>query len=227
MSLRPNLDLNGSRIGECLVLGCLLLIAGCVGSAFDSELPATHVYVLTPLAASSEVGTPIPASLTVARPTARPGLDTDRIAVLQPDRRLDYYAGARWGAEAQSVVQDLLVQSLRNTGRLATVQGDMSQFVADYVLQTDIADFQAESGGSSTNPTARITLIFTLGRLKDRKPLAAFTATGTAPATANTLSATVEAFEAAYQQAARIAVSETLGTLAAASTTPAAAASEH
>jgi cholesterol transport system auxiliary component len=215
------------RAMRLVVLGCALSCVGCVGGAFDSELPPQHVYVLKPLPAANEGGAVLPVGVTVARPTARPGLDTDRIALLQPDRRLDYYAAARWGAEAQEVMQDLLIQSLRNTGRLATVQGDTSPFIAEYVLQTDITDFQAEYAGSGTGPTVHVTLICTIGRMKDRKPLAGFTAAATAPATADTLGATVEAFEAAYQQAARVAVSSTLNALAAASVTPAAATSGH
>jgi cholesterol transport system auxiliary component len=227
MSVSSRHEITSCQAWRVLLAGCLLINAGCVGSAFDSELPAQHVYVLSPLPAANEGGSPMPVGLTVVRPTARPGLDTDRIAVLQADRRLDYYAGARWGAETQFVVQDLLVQSLRNTGRLGIVQGDLSQFATDYVLQIDIADFQAEDMGGGANPTVRIRFVCTLGRLKDRRPLADFTAAGTAPATANTLGATVAAFDAAYQQAASIAVGETLKALAAANSSAAAAASEH
>lgn len=213
------------RRARLVILGCALTCVGCVGGAFDSELPAQHVYVLRPLPAANEGGAILPVGVTVARPTARPGLDTDRIALLQPDRRLDYYSAARWGAEAQDVMQDLLVQSLRNTGRLATVQGDNSPFVAEYILQTDITDFQAEYAGGGAGPVVHVTLICTIGRMKDRKPLAGFTAAATAPARADTLGATVEAFENAYQQAARVVVSGTLDALAAVKATP--AATEH
>lgn len=207
----------------CAATSLALLCAGCVSGAFDSEQPPQHVYVLSPLPAASTEGGPLPIGLTVTRPTARPGLDTDRIALLQTDRRLDYYAGARWGAETPAVVQDLLIQSLRNTGRLATVQGDLSPFASEYVLQTDLADFQAEYT-SGTNPVVRVSMVCTVGRVRDRKPLADFTAAATAPASGNTLSATVEAFEAAYQQAAKVAVSETLNALVAANTAASSAA---
>ncbi len=103
----------------------------------------------------------------------------------------------------------------------------MSPFIAEYVLQTDITDFQAEYAGGGASPVVHVTLICTIGRMKDRKPLAGFTAAATTPAAADTLGATVEAFESAYQQAARVAVSGTLDALAAASATPAAAASGH
>lgn len=196
------------------VVGLAVAAGGCVSGAFDSELPPQHVYVLSPLPAENPEGGPLTIGLTVARPTARPGLDTDRIALLQPDRRLDYYAGARWGAETPAVLQDLLIQSLRNTRRLSTVQGELSPFVSEYVLQMDIADFQAEYGAGA-NPVVHVSLVCTVGRVRDRKPLADFTASATAAASENTLTATVEAFEAASQQAAKVAVSETLNALAA------------
>jgi cholesterol transport system auxiliary component len=216
-----------SGLRHAVRLTALMLVAacaGCVSGAFDSELPPQHVYVLSPLPAAAGDVTPLPVGLTVARPTARPGLDTDHIALRQPDRRLDYYAAARWGAETQVVVQDLLIQSLRNTGRLTTVQGDLSPFVVDYVLQTDLADFQAEYAGGGANPLVRVTLVCTVGRVKDRKPLADFVAAATTPAGTNSLGAVVQAFETAYQQAARIAVDETLKALTAAGPPAAAAA---
>ena len=208
------------------VVGLAMAAGGCVSGAFDSELPPQHVYVLSPLPAENPEGGPLAAGLTVARPTARPGLDTDRIALLQPDRRLDYYAGARWGAETPAVVQDLMIQSLRNTRRLATVQGELSPFVSEYVLQIDIADFQAEYANGAS-PIVRVSLVCTVGRVRDRKPLADFTATATAPAAGNTLSATVEAFESASQQAAKVAVTETLNALAASSAAAPSAAAQH
>jgi cholesterol transport system auxiliary component len=215
------------RFAPWALIAFTAALGACVSGAFDSEQPPQHVYVLRPLPAENPEGGPLAVGLTVARPTARPGLDTDRIALLQADRRLDYYAGARWGAETPAVVQDLLIQSLRNTRRLATVQGEMSPFLSEYVLQMDIADFQAEYG-SDASPVVHVSLVCTVGRVRDRKPLADFTAAATAPAGGNTLTATVEAFESAYQQAAKVAVSETLNALAAASSAaPAAAAAEH
>jgi len=196
------------------------LATGCVSGAFDSDIPQRGVYVITAQAPTPSEAAPLAVDLIVARPSARPGLDTDRIAVLNADRRLDYYAGGRWGAEADIVVQDLLVESLRNTGRLRTVQGDVSAFSADYVLQSELNDFQAEYSAGSGDPVVRVTLECTLGRVKDRRSLAVFTATATAPAANNTLGAVVAAFESAYRQAATTAVNETFTALSAATAPP-------
>lgn len=205
------------------IVASALLASGCVSGAFDSDIPQRGVYVITAQPPTPSAAAPLAVDLIVARPSARPGLDTDRIAVLNADRRLDYYAGGRWGAEADVVVQDLLVESLRNTGRLRTVQGDVSSFSADYVLQSELNDFQAEYSAGSGDPVVRVTLECTLGRVKDRRSLAVFTATATAPAANNTLGAVVAAFESAYQQAATTAVNETFAALSAATAPPASA----
>jgi ABC-type uncharacterized transport system auxiliary subunit len=110
--------------------------------------------------------------LAVARPIADRG--STAASLLNAGRRLDYYAGGKWGANADVVVQDLLVESLRNAGRLRSVQGDASAFVADYLMQSELNDFQAEYAAGGGQPIVRVTLVCTLGRVQDRHPLAAF-----------------------------------------------------
>lgn len=213
-----------SRAASAAIVTSALLASGCLSGAFDSETPQSGIYVIaaqTPGSTPSEAA-PLAVDLIVARPSARPGLDTHHIALLNADRRLDYYAGGRWGADADILVQDLLVESLRNSGRLRTVQGGVSAFVADFVLQSELNDFQAEYSGGGA-PVVRVTLVCTLGRVKDRRALSVFTATATAPAVNNTLGAVVEAFEAAYRLVATTAVNETLSALSAATASPAVA----
>ena len=41
-----------------------------------------------------------------------PGLDTDRIRILQKDRRLNYYAGAYWPGNLGTLLESLLARSL-------------------------------------------------------------------------------------------------------------------
>jgi ABC-type uncharacterized transport system auxiliary subunit len=214
---------NGRSKLTALALALIPLCAsGCVSGAFDSEVPQRGVYIIAAASPGASTGAPIAADLIVSRPIARPGLDTDRIAVLNAGRRLDYYAGGKWGADADVVVQDLLVESLRNTRRLRSVQGDASAFVSDYVMQSELNDFQAEYVPGGAHPTVRVTLVCTLGRVKDRHALAAYTATATAAAADNTLTAVVAAFESAFREAASTVVDETLAALTAVAAQPAA-----
>jgi ABC-type uncharacterized transport system auxiliary subunit len=183
-------------------------IGACTSGAFDSDQPSQHVYVISAPGLQPSTA-PVAVDLTVVRPVVRPGLDTDRIAVLYPDRRLEYFAGSRWGATTDVVVQALLVESLRNAGGLRNVQNDTASFGADFVLQSEVSHFQAQYGASGSVPEVRVELVVTIGKATQRRPVASFIAAGRAQADANTLAAVVAAFEAAYAQAAKTVVEKT------------------
>jgi ABC-type uncharacterized transport system auxiliary subunit len=204
-----------------VTLLAVLLAAGCASGAFESDQPYQQLYVL---AGSPAQATPptLPVDLSVAQPQVRPGLDTDRIAVLYPDRRLDYFAASRWGGPTDAVVQSLLVESLRNSAGLRSVQGDVSTFVPEYILQTEITDFQAEYTGEGAIPEVHVQFIVTVGRLMDGRPLASFVAEARVPAESNNLRAVVAAFEKASQQAASTVVEQTRSAVSQAQTAPAA-----
>ncbi len=206
-----------SRAGMGIAcLGIAMLTAsGCAAGAFDSERPADQVYVINVIPAESRAAAALPVDLAVARPLARPGLDTERIAVRYADRRLDYYLASRWGAEAGAVVQDLLIESLRASGGLRSVHGSVSTFASEYVLETELRDFQAEYAPEGEIPTVRVTLMCTLGRLKDRQALATFSASANVRAEDNNQRAVIAAFESAYRDVGQKVVAETLAVLAA------------
>ena len=198
----------------CVVVA--LATAGCASGAFNSERPVSQLYQIS----AAEPGTPaaqvLPVDLAVARPLPRPGLDTERIAVRYADRRFDYYAAARWGAEAADVVQDLLIDSMRASGGLRTVHGHLSSFSSQYVLETELRDFQAEYAREGDLPTVRVTLVCTVGRVRDRAALATFTSSAAVRAEDNSQRAVVAAFENAYREVGAKVVTETLAALASA-----------
>ncbi len=200
-------------VAACIVVATLAL-TGCAAGAFNSERPPSQVYVISVAPTALPAAATLGADLTVARPLARPGLDTERIAVRFADRRLDYYAASRWGAEAATVVQDLLIESLRASGGLRTVHGHVSAFSSQYVLEADLRDFQAEYASEGELPTVRVTLVCTVGRVRDRAVLATFTASAGARAEDNTQRAVVAAFESAYREVGARVVAETLAALA-------------
>jgi cholesterol transport system auxiliary component len=189
---------------------CAAALCGCVSGAFDSDQPYQQVYVFAPPAMPAAGGEALAADLIVARPVVRPGIDNDRIAVRYPDHRLDYFARSRWGGTTGSVVQTLLVESLRGSGRFRTVQGDVAPFGGQYLLQAELTDFQAEYPTAGGPPQAHVALVVTLGRVSSGAPLASFASTASVPAADNSLRAVVAAFEAAYGEVARDTVSRTL-----------------
>jgi cholesterol transport system auxiliary component len=191
------------RVLNTLLLGLLLgSFAACGGSFFTSNIAPAQTYRLTPLAGEAPGVAPFDALILVVRPVVAPGLDTERIAVLHPDRRVDYFAGSQWGAPVPDVIQSVVVESLQNTGRLRGVQRDLGNFRPDFVLQLDVRAFQAEYEDRGA-PRIRVDLIATIGRLNDRHSVLSFAATASEPAGSNTMTAVAAAFDKSLQSATR------------------------
>lgn len=187
-----------AMLGVCAVAA---LATGCANGLFKSEQAAAVVYQLRP-APGAALEPAAVADLAVLRPFTRPGLESDRIVVWLPDRRLDAYTGSRWSAPLPDLVQSLLLDELRTRGGWKNVLLDRGEFRGQYVLQTEIRDFQAEYAALGQAPTVRVTLRGELGRAPNRTPVATIVGTGEVRAAADRMSEVVAAFEQAYAQAA-------------------------
>src|SRR5690606_32380603 len=128
-------------LSKPLLLLLLSTLAGCSGG-LRSDAPPTQVYLLRMTADVPRADEPLPASLQVARPQAHPGLESDRLMLVQEDRRMSHIAGSRWAAELPEMVEALAVQATRATGAWSTVQDSLSPFSADYLLQITIRRFE-------------------------------------------------------------------------------------
>jgi cholesterol transport system auxiliary component len=198
-----------------LALALALVCTAACGSLFQSKAAPPTIYVLsagaTPLAAPAGDSAPqpaIPLDLAILKPRLPTGLATDRIAVLYPDRRLDYFADARWSGPAGDVLQELAIQEFLHSRRhLRTVSGDASVFSSAYWLEIEVTDFQAEYTPASPAPTAHVHFLARIGESGDRRILGRFEADARQPATENRLTAIVDAYARAAQTAlAEIAV---------------------
>jgi cholesterol transport system auxiliary component len=192
-----------------MLVSCL---AACAGSLFQSKAAPPTIYKLSPqnAAPASAAGAPaaeIPADLAVLKPRVSTGLETDRIAILYPDRHLDYFADSRWSGPLGDVLQDLTVQEFRARARLRNVSGDASVFASAYWLEIEVTDFQAEYSSPGAAPLVRVQLVARIGTSGERRILGQFAARATQPAAANTLTAIVDA----YARAADAALAEVVG----------------
>jgi ABC-type uncharacterized transport system auxiliary subunit len=186
---------------RALIVPALCLAAG-TGSLFRSHAAPPTAYMLSagpashgePAPAPGAAAAEIPVDLAVLKPKARTGLESDRIAVLYPDRRLDYFADARWSGPLAEVLQDLAVQEFHSHASLRTVSADASVFASAYWLEIEITDFQAEYTSAATAPTVRVSLRARLGSSGDRHLVGQFEATALKPAAENRLSSIVDAF---------------------------------
>jgi len=215
------------------ILSCLPLGA-CTGSLFKSTISAPVAYVLsaapaaaapaaaTPAAGGPAAGTPadlIPADLRVLKPRMRPGLETERIVAKYPDRRLDFYAGAKWNGSVDDVLQDLTVQLFQQRARLRSVSVEGSRFTSGYWLEIEVEDFQAEYAagsqpGAGAAPVIHVHMFAHLGRAADRAGLGSFEASASQAASADRMEAIVAAYELATNQALARIVDGVVDTLA-------------
>jgi cholesterol transport system auxiliary component len=177
-----------------------LALAACSGVFRSHEAPPV-VYELRAGALAPAPGR-VAATLVVARPRTRPGLDSDRIAVTLPDRRLDVYVGTRWSAPLPVLVESLLIEGLRSSGGWQAVVPERSQFGGRYVLQTEIGAFEADYTGGAGAPTVRVRLRGELGLALERRLVASAEGGAAVTAAADRQREVTAAFEAAYREAA-------------------------
>ena len=109
----------------------------------------------------------------VELPISAETLNTPRIALSRDPLTLDYYGGARWTERAPALVQTLLVESFENSGRIVAVARKATDLRADYVLKTELREFQAEYSGSGP-PIVRVQLNAMLVKMPERTIIAAF-----------------------------------------------------
>jgi len=178
-----------------IVAGLASLCVGC-GSLLETKLPENTSYVLAPAPASSAGVARSDADLSIGRPDLAPGLDTERIAVLE-GRQLDYYRGAQWGGRTVEVIQTLLVDSFEDQQLFRSVTPEQSRVSSEYVLDVSVRDFQAEYASDGEAPTAHVTIFGRLIRVVDRELVDTFSATAQSRATDNRLGAVSAAFETA------------------------------
>jgi cholesterol transport system auxiliary component len=179
-------------------------LAACAGSLFKNKAAPPTMYMLgasPSMPAADPPGENHPADLGVLRPRVRAGLDTDRIAALYPDRHMDYYADVRWSGPLDEVLQDLTVQQFHVNPGLRNVSADVSVFASTYWLEIEVTDFQAEYSAAGGPPVVHVHLRARVGNSGDRHVLARFEPDVHEAAADNRMSAIVDAYNRAADQA--------------------------
>jgi cholesterol transport system auxiliary component len=184
------------------LFGCALL-AGCAGSLLESKTEAPEIYRLggTQSAAPQGPTAASPTSLGVTRPRAATSLDTERIAVVQPGSRFDYYAGVRWSEAAPEMLQQRLVQALSADGGFATVVAVPSRVPPDLILDVELRRFEATYASAGAAPRVRVELQATLVDARRLGRVASFQASSEAAAALDTRRSVIAAFEQATDDA--------------------------
>ncbi len=189
-----------------LIGGASLALSACGGTLLGPPEPGP-IYTVRPdfpPAPPGNNGAKVGWALTVLRPDVPGGLETDRIALLQADGTMDYYAKATYPAPLSSIVQQSLLEGFEASGRIDAVAKEQDALHADYNLVIEVRDFQAQYGAPGTAPAVAVTIGAKLITAHGRRILASFTSRQTGNAAADSAGAAT----LALQQALRAAVLE-------------------
>ena len=176
-----------------------LALAGCGDLIGPPE--ALQLYILKPALPQATPGTKVDWALSIALPDASAGLDSQRIAILRPPASMDYYANAAWPDRLSVLVQNALLQAFENCGRIDAVAPDSDGTHADYILSTDLRDFEARYDQPDGVPVAVVRIGARLVGAVKRNIAGRFEAAEEVPASQNSVDAAVAALDEALARA--------------------------
>lgn len=190
------------------IIGCLGLGACAAALQFATPAPP-RLYELTPKSSFADDLPKVTSRLSVEVPTATAGLNSARIALRPTATTLEYYAGASWIDVVPVMVQNLVLESFDNTGKVDVVGREVVGVRADLALLLHVREFQAEYDQAGA-PQVRVRLQARLVRMP-RRTSVAFTSEEVVVRASNTsLSAVVEAFDEAFGKVVKRVVEWTL-----------------
>lgn len=193
------------------VVGTIALGA-CSRSFLRSDRPPPTSYALSPHPGARATG--IATGLKVLTPIVAPAIDSTRIAASFPDRRFDHFAGARWNAPLDAVIEQLAIGEFRARSGLRTVVPGRSVERPRYWLEIEVVAFQAEYPRRGGPPVVDAHFVARLGDTTTGRVIASIDADARRRATTNRMSAIVAAFESAADAALDRVIATTDASLA-------------
>lgn len=134
-----------------LFVGAAAMTIGSCSSLIGPSGPPPQIYRLGPAFPPPAGGEAVSWQLAVGRPSTTQALDTERIALLRGSV-LDYYANAQWNDSVPRLLQDLLVEAFEKSGRVPAVARESESLRPDYVLTSEIRDFEAQYDSENGAP---------------------------------------------------------------------------
>jgi cholesterol transport system auxiliary component len=185
------------------------MIGGC--ELIKAAEEPTDLYTVTP---KSTFDSDLPAvfwQLTVDAPAASANLNTGRIAIAMSPTSSDYYSKTAWTDRAPLMVQTRIIDSFENSRKIVAVARESIAIRANYVLQTDLRNFEAMYFYGGT-PIVNVRIVAKLVRMPDRQIIGVATFQRCVRARADKVPRVVEAFDQALGSVIKQLVSWTLRT---------------
>jgi cholesterol transport system auxiliary component len=120
------------------------LAGGCSGLLLGPQPAPVRTYLLAPQLPADPGAAPRGPAITVARPEAAAGYGTRRMAYVESDYRLDYFAENEWVDTPSNMLHPLLAKALRATGGFRAVAEDGQGVATDLRLDTLILEVRQD-----------------------------------------------------------------------------------
>jgi cholesterol transport system auxiliary component len=197
------------RCFACVAVLSTLLVA-CVELPGSGE--ASRLYVLTPKSTFPENLPTVDWQLVIEVPVSASGLNTARIAARHSPIELNYIGAANWTDFAPRMVQTLLVESFENSSKIIGVGREAIGLRADYLLKTEVREFQAEYDGtkigsgktttiSKKPPEVRVRINAKLVKMPQRSIIASQTFENLVKSDENSMESIIASFDDALGKA--------------------------
>jgi len=186
-----------------------VLLAGC--ELIKAAEEPVDLYTVTPKSTFDPSLPNVNWQLAVEIPSAAANVNTGRIAIAMSPTSSDYYSKTAWTDRAAVMVQTRIVDSFENSHKIVAVARESIGLRANYVLQTDLRNFEAMYFYGGT-PIVKVRIVAKLVRLPDRQIIGTATFERCVRARADKVPKVVEAFDQALGSVMKRLVAWTLRT---------------
>lgn len=183
-----------------LLLAGLPLLAGC--SILGSTKDAPTVFAPEARAEADPAWPSVRWQLATTRPRAARMLDSSRIAVSPVPGELQVYKGAAWARTPPEMLEDSVLRTLEDSGKIPAVARQGSGIGADYRLVMDIRHFEADYLGGSV-PSAVVEVSAKLLHASDQAVVGSRVFRQAQPAAGTDVAVVADAFSQALGAASR------------------------
>ncbi len=160
-------------MNKLIVSAAMLAISACELLPRVSE--PVDLYTLTPKTSYDDSLGRVDWQLVVEKPYAAAGIETARIAVQRSPYTLEYFARSSWTDNAPAMVQTLLVESFESTGKIVAVGREAVGLRPDYILVSDLREFEAIYTEGDPIPEVYVRMNAKLVEMPDRRIIASLT----------------------------------------------------
>lgn len=130
---------------------CAPMLSGCSGNLLGPSGAPAKLYTLKAPQQLDTTAAIVTWQLLIEMPAAQIDLNSSRIAIAPSAAQIDYYADVAWADRPPAMLQELLLQSFEKSGRIPAVQRQSGGLRADFVLATDLQDFEADAESKSVH----------------------------------------------------------------------------